>query len=86
MTPAQFDLVAELLRSRDPVRSAARLVLIDGASTTSAAGHAGVSSQSVSNALAWSARKGEPCRNPVTKRCSTKVKYGKYNRSAKRYE
>lgn len=34
----------------------------------------------------WSARKGEPCRNPVTKRCSIKVKYGKYNRSTKRYE
>lgn len=51
MTPEQFDLVAELLRSRDPVRSAARLVLIDGATTTSAADHAGVSSQSVSNAL-----------------------------------
>lgn len=52
MTPEQFDLVAELLRSRDPARSAARLVLIDGATTTAAAEHVGVSSQSVSNALA----------------------------------
>jgi transposase len=51
MTPAQFDVVAELLRSRDPARAAARLVLIDGASTSAAAEHCGVSSQSVSNAL-----------------------------------
>lgn len=34
----------------------------------------------------YSARKGEPCRNPETRRCSTKVKYGKYNRSSKRWE
>lgn len=52
MTPAQFEVVAELLRSRDPVRSAARAVLVDAAGTTEAAMHAGVSSQSVSNALA----------------------------------
>lgn len=34
----------------------------------------------------WSALKGEPCRNPATTRCSTKVKYGKYNRKTRRYE
>jgi hypothetical protein len=34
----------------------------------------------------WSARRGEPCRNPETARCSTKVKYGRYNRRTKRYE
>lgn len=52
MTPAQFDVVAELLRSRDPARAAARLVLIEGASTTAAAAQCAVSSQSVSNAVA----------------------------------
>ena len=34
----------------------------------------------------WFARKGEPCNNSVTTRCSTKLKYGKYNRRTKRYE
>lgn len=34
----------------------------------------------------WFARKGNPCRNPHTTRCSTKVKYGKYNRRTKSYE
>ncbi len=34
----------------------------------------------------WTAEKGMPCRNPRTARCSTKVKYGKYNRKTKRYE
>ncbi|MBZ2207118.1 helix-turn-helix domain-containing protein [Massilia soli] len=52
MTPAQFDVVAELLRSRDPARTAARLVLIDGATTSAAAERCGISSQSVSNAIA----------------------------------
>lgn len=52
MTPAQFDVVAELLRSRDPARAAARLVLIEGATTSAAAEECGVSSQSVSNAIA----------------------------------
>jgi hypothetical protein len=32
------------------------------------------------------AAKGQPCSNPDTKRCSTKVIYGKYNRRTKRYE
>ena len=34
----------------------------------------------------WTAEKGKPCSNPKTARCSTKLKYGKYNRSTKRYE
>lgn len=34
----------------------------------------------------WIADKGQPCRNPATARCSTKVKYGKYNRKTRRYE
>lgn len=32
------------------------------------------------------ADKGKPCNNPETGRCSTKVRYGKYNRKTKRYE
>jgi len=34
----------------------------------------------------WFAEKGKPCRNPETRKCSTKVKYGKWNRSTRRYE
>ena len=34
----------------------------------------------------WFAAKGEPCDNPEMSRCSTKIKYGKYNRKTKRYE
>lgn len=34
----------------------------------------------------WFADKGQPCGNPNTARCSTKVKYGVYNRRTKRYE
>lgn len=34
----------------------------------------------------WSALKGEVCHNPATRSCSTKVKYGKYNRRTKRWE
>lgn len=51
MTPAQFDTVAEMLRSRDPVRAAVRQVLIDGESNKRAADGAGLRPQSVSNAL-----------------------------------
>jgi hypothetical protein len=29
---------------------------------------------------------GTPCRNMETRACSTKVKYGKYNRRTRRYE
>jgi hypothetical protein len=34
----------------------------------------------------YAAEKGKPCSNPRTAKCSTKVKYGQYNRRTKRYE
>lgn len=34
----------------------------------------------------WITDAGKPCDNPETTRCSTKVKYGTYNRKTKRYE
>lgn len=50
MTPAHFDVIAKLLRSRDPARAAARLVLIDGLTGVYAASLLGISAQSVSRA------------------------------------
>ena len=37
MTPAQFDAIAHLIRSREPATSAARRVLIDGIGQAAAA-------------------------------------------------
>lgn len=34
----------------------------------------------------WLAEKGQPCGNGETRACSTKTKYGKYNRHTKRWE
>lgn len=51
MTKAQFEVVAELLRSREPVRSAVRMVLVDGAGSREAADATGLVQQSVTNAL-----------------------------------
>lgn len=51
MKPEQFHVIAELIRSRDPIRSAAKAVLVDNLSTTAAATANNVSPQSVSNAL-----------------------------------
>lgn len=51
MTPAQFDVVAELLRSREPVRTAVRMVLIDARTAKTAAADTGLVHQSVTNAL-----------------------------------
>lgn len=51
MTQAQFEVVAELLRSREPVRTAVRLVLVEGATTKVAAEVAGMQPNAVSNAL-----------------------------------
>ena len=34
----------------------------------------------------WMNPKGEACRNPATRSCSSRVLYGKYNRKTKRYE
>lgn len=52
MTPAQFYAVAQSIRSREPVRTAARLVLVDGMRPVDAARQAGVSSQSCHNTVA----------------------------------
>lgn len=51
MTPTQFDVVADLLRSREPVRTAVRMVLIKGYSPKAAADATGLAPQSVTNAL-----------------------------------
>lgn len=34
----------------------------------------------------WLAESGKQCRNPATIRCSTKIKYGKWNPRTRRYE
>lgn len=34
----------------------------------------------------WTVRKGRQCGNSTTIRCSTKIKYGKWNRKTRRYE
>ena len=51
MTPEQFYTVARLIRSSEPAREAARLVLVDGLAPSVAARQAGVSPQSVSNSI-----------------------------------
>lgn len=51
MTLEQFEVLAELLRSREPVKTAARLVLLEGVSTKAAAAATGMKSNAVSNAL-----------------------------------
>lgn len=51
MTAKQFQVVADLLRSREPVRTAAKMVLVAGRTTKEAAEATGLVSQSVSNAL-----------------------------------
>jgi DNA-directed RNA polymerase specialized sigma24 family protein len=50
MTEAQFDAIAKLIRSRDPSRKAAKLVLVFGLSTTQAAKELGVPVTTVCNA------------------------------------
>lgn len=51
MTAPQLDVVAELLRSRDPVRAAACLALVEGKSNPEVSETTGMSPQAVSNAL-----------------------------------
>ena len=51
MTQAQFEVVAELLRSREPVRTAVQMVLVEGSSAKEAADATGLAPQSVTNAL-----------------------------------
>lgn len=47
MTPAQFDLIAMLLKSREPIRTAARMVLLDHVSNADAARSVDAAPQSV---------------------------------------
>lgn len=66
MTDLQFQALAELLRLRSgPAREAARLVLVDGLPSRSAAAQTGVSEASVSNALARCRRGMELARRVV---------------------
>lgn len=51
MSPAQFDALAVLLRSRNPSREAARLVLVDGYARKDAAQATGLEGASVSGAV-----------------------------------
>lgn len=51
MTAEQFLVVADLLRSREPVRTAVKLVLVEGNTTKAAAEASRMTSQAVSNAL-----------------------------------
>lgn len=52
MTPAQFDAIATLIRSRpSPAQNAARLALIEGLTPTDAARQSGCTPQSASNTI-----------------------------------
>lgn len=51
MTPKQFDALAKLLRSRDPSREAARLVIVAGLPRKDAAEKTGLAGPSVSGAV-----------------------------------
>lgn len=48
LTSAQFELVARLIQSKEPARSAARLVLVDGKTVSEAVAATGVLQPSVS--------------------------------------
>lgn len=48
MTPAQFELITRLLQSKEPAKSAARMVLIDGKTVNEAVQATGVLQPSVS--------------------------------------
>lgn len=51
MTPEQFELLADLLRSKGPAREAARMVLLQNYTNTDAARQAGVLPQSSSRTV-----------------------------------
>lgn len=51
LTNEQFDLIAELIRSKEPPRTAAKMVLVDGETNKKAIVATGLSGQSVSNTL-----------------------------------
>lgn len=50
LTPAQWWAIAQVTRSREPVRSAVRMILVDGMTPTEAAEQAGIARQSLYNA------------------------------------
>lgn len=52
MTELEFDLIAKLIRSREPVKSAAKLVLVTGYTAPDAARETGVAYKSVANTVA----------------------------------
>ncbi|MFC3110846.1 hypothetical protein ACFQAT_28305 [Undibacterium arcticum] len=52
MKPAQFDAIAKLISSREPTKSAARRVLVDGSAPVDAAREFDISRQSVGNTVA----------------------------------
>lgn len=51
LTEAQFDLIASLIRSKDPPRTAAFMILVQGTSNREAITRTGLSPSSVSNTL-----------------------------------
>lgn len=51
MTPEQFEVVAHLIRSREPATSAARRVLLDGLSQADAAREFGLGPNNVWNTV-----------------------------------
>lgn len=51
LTKKQFDLIAKLIQSKEPPRTAAYLVLVKGRSNQEAIAETGLSPQSVSNTL-----------------------------------
>lgn len=51
LSTAEFEVIAELIRSREPVRTAALLVLVKGKSNQDAMEATGASAASVSNTL-----------------------------------
>lgn len=51
MNEAQFDTLAKLIRSREPVTTAAKLVLVTGMTNAGAMRETGVSRQSITNTV-----------------------------------
>lgn len=49
MTPEQFEVVADLIRSREPAKSAARMILLESVRVVDAAEATGISAASASN-------------------------------------
>lgn len=52
MKAPQFDVIATLISSREPTKSAARRVLVDGIAPADAGREFGISRQSVGNTIA----------------------------------